>query len=122
MRVISSGVLYGSDLIHVYNALKYLVLGKASITAWGFASVLGPQLISYIYDVPVSYAGAFYITAEIVLLSSIILFIVRPPKREASAPAGAKGRTQQRTPRQLGVAALKGIRRKSPPERRGLFR
>jgi MFS transporter, OFA family, oxalate/formate antiporter len=62
------------------------------ITAWGFAGVLGPQLISVMYDATRSYEGAFYIIAGIMLLSSIIPFIVRPPKREASAPAGAEAR------------------------------
>ena len=62
------------------------------ITAWGFAGVLGPQLISIMYDATRSYAGAFYILAGIMLVSSIVPFIVRPPKREASAPAGAEAR------------------------------
>ncbi len=62
------------------------------ITAWGFGGVLGPTLISYMYDATGSYAGAFYIIAGIMLLSSIIPFIVRPPKREDSAPAGAEAR------------------------------
>jgi OFA family oxalate/formate antiporter-like MFS transporter len=60
------------------------------ITAWGFGGVLGPTLISYMYDATGSYAGAFYIIAGIMLLSSIIPFIVRPPKRETSAPVGAE--------------------------------
>ena len=60
------------------------------ITAWGFAGVLGPQLISIMYDATRSYAGAFYILAGIMLVSSIVPFIVRPPKREASAPAEAE--------------------------------
>src|ERR671915_149787 len=62
------------------------------ITAWGFAGVLGPQLISIMYDATRSYAGAFYILAGIMLASSIIPFIVRPPKREAGAPAEAEAR------------------------------
>src|ERR687884_2346879 len=60
------------------------------ITAWGFGGVLGPQLISIMYDATQSYAGAFRIIAGIMLVSAIIPFIVRPPKREASAPAGAE--------------------------------
>jgi OFA family oxalate/formate antiporter-like MFS transporter len=60
------------------------------ITAWGFGGVLGPTLISYMYDATGSYAGAFYIIAGIMLLSSIIPFIVRPPERETSAPIGAE--------------------------------
>src|ERR671916_296714 len=67
------------------------------ITAWGFAGVLGPQLISIMYDATRSYAGAFYILAGIMLVSSIVPFIVRPPKREAGAPAGAEARAEQRT-------------------------
>jgi OFA family oxalate/formate antiporter-like MFS transporter len=62
------------------------------ITAWGFGGVLGPQLISYMYDATDSYAGAFRIIAGIMLLSSIVPFIVRPPKKEASAPAEAEAR------------------------------
>ena len=60
------------------------------ITAWGFGGVLGPQLISIMYDATQSYAGAFRIIAGIMLVSAIIPFIVRPPKREAGAPAGAE--------------------------------
>jgi OFA family oxalate/formate antiporter-like MFS transporter len=62
------------------------------ITAWGFGGVLGPLLISYMYDATNSYAGAFRIIAGIMLLSSIVPFIVRPPKREAQAPAEAEAR------------------------------
>jgi OFA family oxalate/formate antiporter-like MFS transporter len=62
------------------------------ITAWGFGGVLGPQLISVIYDASNSYAGAFRIIAGIMLLSSIIPFIVRPPKREVSITVGAEAR------------------------------
>jgi len=60
------------------------------ITAWGFGGVLGPQIISLMYDWTQSYAGAFRIIAGIMLVSAIIPFIVRPPKKEASAPAGAE--------------------------------
>ena len=59
------------------------------ITAWGFAGVLGPQLISIMYDATQSYAGAFRILAVIMLVSSIVPFIVRPPKREVGAPTEA---------------------------------
>src|SRR5215216_6105634 len=60
------------------------------ITAWGFGGVLGPLLISYMYDLTGAYSRAFYIIAGIMLLSSIIPFIVRPPTREVGAPAGAE--------------------------------
>jgi MFS transporter, OFA family, oxalate/formate antiporter len=48
------------------------------ITAWGFGGVFGPTLISYMYDATGSYAGAFYVIAGIMLLSSIIPFFIRP--------------------------------------------
>jgi OFA family oxalate/formate antiporter-like MFS transporter len=56
------------------------------ITAWGFGGVLGPILISYIIDTTGGYTGAFYIIAGMLLVSSILPFIVRPPKRTAEAP------------------------------------
>ncbi len=62
------------------------------ITAWGFGGVLGPLLISYMYDLTGAYSRAFYIIAGIMLLSSIVPFIVRPPAREVGAPAGAEAR------------------------------
>ena len=55
------------------------------ITAWGFAGVLGPQLISIMYDATRSYAGAFYILAGIMLVSSIVPFITRPPSNALQA-------------------------------------
>jgi OFA family oxalate/formate antiporter-like MFS transporter len=62
------------------------------ITAWGFGGVLGPLLISRVVDATGSYGRAFYIIAGLMLVSSIIPLIVRPPKREASAPAEAEAR------------------------------
>ena len=62
------------------------------ITAWGFGGVLGPTLISYMYDATGSYARAFYIIAGIMLVASVIPFIVRPPRRETSTPVGAEAR------------------------------
>jgi OFA family oxalate/formate antiporter-like MFS transporter len=62
------------------------------ITAWGFGGVLGPQLISWAVDATGNYSRAFYIIAGIMLVSSIIPFIVRPPKREIGTPAEAEAR------------------------------
>lgn len=59
------------------------------LTAWGFGGVLGPYLISIMYDVTRSYQGALYILAGLMLVSSILPFIVRPPKREAGASAAS---------------------------------
>jgi OFA family oxalate/formate antiporter-like MFS transporter len=63
------------------------------ITAWGFGGVLGPILISRIIDTTGSYTLAFYIIAGILLVSSILPFIVRPPRapeeeRTATTPEG----------------------------------
>ncbi len=62
------------------------------ITAWGFGGVLGPILISRIIDTTGGYEGAFYIIAGMLLVSSVLPFIVRPPKRtaEASQAEGAR--------------------------------
>jgi OFA family oxalate/formate antiporter-like MFS transporter len=62
------------------------------ITAWGFGGVLGPILISRIIDTTDSYTAAFYIIAGILLVSAILPFIVRPPKREAGAPQAEEAR------------------------------
>jgi MFS transporter, OFA family, oxalate/formate antiporter len=62
------------------------------ITAWGFGGVLGPILISYIIDSTGSYTTAFYIIAGMLLVSSILPIIVRPPKREDEAPAAEGAR------------------------------
>jgi OFA family oxalate/formate antiporter-like MFS transporter len=57
------------------------------ITAWGFGGVLGPILISYIIDSTGSYTTAFYIIAGMLLVSSILPIIVRPPRQTDEAPA-----------------------------------
>lgn len=60
------------------------------ITAWGFGGVLGPLLISRVVDATGSYQNAFYILAGMMLVSSILPFIVRPPRapQEAGAQTG----------------------------------
>ncbi len=62
------------------------------LTAWGFGGVFGPILISYIIDTTGRYTIAFYIIAGILLVSSILPFIVRPPKREVGAPQAEEAR------------------------------
>lgn len=57
------------------------------ITAWGFGGVLGPLLISRVVDATGGYQNAFYILAGLMLVSSILPFIVRPPKMAEGAPA-----------------------------------
>jgi OFA family oxalate/formate antiporter-like MFS transporter len=60
------------------------------ITAWGFGGVLGPLLISRVVDATGSYRNAFYILAGMMLVSSILPFIVRPPRAPQEAEAGAQ--------------------------------
>ncbi|QIN80450.1 MFS transporter [Rubrobacter marinus] len=57
------------------------------LTAWSFGGVLGPLLISYIVDSTGSYQNAFYILAALMLVSSIVPFVVRPPKAPQAAGA-----------------------------------
>ena len=59
------------------------------LTAWGFGGVLGPLLISRVVDSTGEYTTALYILAGMLLASTILPFIVRPPA--AAAPAGAPG-------------------------------
>ncbi|QIN80922.1 MFS transporter [Rubrobacter marinus] len=59
------------------------------LTAWSFAAVVGPLLISYVHDSTGSYAPAFYIIAGIMAVSAIVALIMRPPK----APEAAGART-----------------------------
>lgn len=49
------------------------------LTAWGFASVLGPLLIANIREQTKHYSEALYIIAGIMLVSAILPFIVQPP-------------------------------------------
>ncbi len=57
------------------------------ITAWSFGGVLRPLLISRVVDATGGYQNAFYTLTGLMLVSSIIPFIVRPPKRTESALA-----------------------------------
>jgi OFA family oxalate/formate antiporter-like MFS transporter len=69
------------------------------LTAWGFAGLLGPLLISFIKDSTGEYTNAFYIIAGIMLLSAIVPFIVRPPTAEGPAEEEPRGPSRfQREP------------------------
>ncbi len=65
------------------------------ITAWGFGGVLGPLLISYVVDATGAYTRALYILAGLMLVSTILPLIVRPPKapeeKSATTPEGTAG-------------------------------
>lgn len=57
------------------------------LTAWSAAAVLGPIVISRVVDATGVYTNALYIFAAIMLASTVVAFIVRPPKAAASAGA-----------------------------------
>ena len=52
------------------------------LTAWGFAGVLGPTLIARLRESRGRYDEALYLIAALMLLSTIIPLIVRPPTQE----------------------------------------
>ena len=58
--------------------------------------MLGPLLISRVVDVTGAYANAMYILAGLMVVSTIVPLIVRPPKApqraEAGVPSGAEAR------------------------------
>jgi MFS transporter, OFA family, oxalate/formate antiporter len=58
------------------------------LTAWGLGGVLGPLLISTVVDSTGEYTTALYILAGMLLVSTVLPAIVRPP---AAAGAGAGG-------------------------------
>jgi len=57
------------------------------LTAWSFAAVAGPILISRVRDGTGEYTNALYIIAVLMLLSAIVPFIVRPPRAERAEDA-----------------------------------
>jgi MFS transporter, OFA family, oxalate/formate antiporter len=65
------------------------------LTAWGFGGVLGPLLISNVVDSTGGYETALYILAGMLLVSSLLPLVIRPPgaataadRREPQAVAG----------------------------------
>ncbi len=58
------------------------------LTAWGFGGVLGPLLISYVVDQTGEYTTALYLLAGMLLASSLLPLVLRPPRSEEPAPAG----------------------------------
>lgn len=55
------------------------------LTAWGFAGVLGPTLIATVRQSTGHYSHALYVIAALVLCSSVIPLIVRPPSQRQPA-------------------------------------
>ena len=66
------------------------------LSAWSAGGVLGPILIAQIHDNTGKYSSALTIVAVVMLLSTILPFIARPPRDKAAeatatAPATATG-------------------------------
>src|SRR5262245_16451569 len=57
------------------------------LTAWGFAGVLGPTLIATLRESNGRYDQALYLIAALMLLSTIIPMLVRPPSAPQVEPA-----------------------------------
>jgi MFS transporter, OFA family, oxalate/formate antiporter len=57
------------------------------LTAWGFAGVLGPTLIATLRESNGRYDQALYLIAALMLLSTIIPMLVRPPTAPQAEPA-----------------------------------
>src|SRR6201982_3604116 len=50
------------------------------LTAWSFASVLGPLYIARMRETTGHYAGALHVIAAVMLISILLPIIVRPPR------------------------------------------
>src|SRR6266513_2769418 len=57
------------------------------LTAWSFASAVGPLFIAHMRETTGSYAGALHVIAVVMAISILLPVIVRPPR--ASVAAGA---------------------------------
>jgi MFS transporter, OFA family, oxalate/formate antiporter len=67
----------------------------AMLTAWGFATLLGPLVLAISTDITGTYDLALYISAGIMLVSAAIPLVIRPPEppqEEAEAGAEAEAR------------------------------
>jgi MFS transporter, OFA family, oxalate/formate antiporter len=49
------------------------------LTAWGFASAFGPLLIAHMRETSGSYTGALHTIAVVMLVSTVLPLLVRPP-------------------------------------------
>jgi MFS-type transporter involved in bile tolerance (Atg22 family) len=56
------------------------------LTAWSFASAVGPLLIAHMRETAGSYRGALHIIAVVMAASILLPILVRPPRapREAT--------------------------------------
>ena len=61
------------------------------LTAWGFAGLFGPKLIAHVRQSTGHYAGALEMIAGIMLVSSVLSFVIRPPGIRSANSAGTSG-------------------------------
>ena len=54
------------------------------LTAWGFASAFGPLLIAHLRQLSGSYRSGFHVIAIIMVVSTLLPLLVRPPARETA--------------------------------------
>jgi OFA family oxalate/formate antiporter-like MFS transporter len=54
------------------------------LTAWGFASAFGPLLIARMRQTTHEYGGALHIIAIVLAVSTLLPFLVRPPRADKS--------------------------------------
>src|SRR5258706_4609925 len=59
------------------------------LTAWGFAGVCGPTAIAYVRQSTGQYTEARDMIAGIMLVSAVLPFVIRPPKRRNAEPGDA---------------------------------
>src|SRR6266446_4369080 len=59
------------------------------LTAWGFAAMCGPTLIAHVRQSTGQYTEALDMIAGIMLVSAVLPFVIRPPKRRNAEPGDA---------------------------------
>ena len=57
------------------------------LTAWSFASAVGPLLIAHMRETAGSYRGALHIIAGVMAVSTLLPILVRPPRASRTATA-----------------------------------
>jgi OFA family oxalate/formate antiporter-like MFS transporter len=52
------------------------------LTAWSFASAVGPLFIAHMRETAGSYCGAFHVIAGVMAVSTLLPILVRPPRTQ----------------------------------------
>jgi OFA family oxalate/formate antiporter-like MFS transporter len=68
------------------------------LTAWGFASAVGPLLIAYMRETTGSYRGALHIISLVMAISAVLPILVSPPEKASSARNTNLGGSGRATP------------------------